>query len=99
MTAEMTHKDIMQLAESWKSIDRRLSRIETAIAGDDSHDVLGYRQRVKKIEVWKNVLENDTIPDIDRRINKIYYTAAGIGATVAVIGTFVGQILLKVLFG
>lgn len=99
MTAQMSHEDIIELTKSLKSVDERLSRIETAIAGDDSHDILGYRQRVKKIEVWKHCVENEKIPDINNRINRIYYMAAGIGATVAVVGTFLGQIVLEVLFG
>lgn len=96
MSSSMNNTEVIK---TMKSIDARLTRIETAIAGDDSHDILGYKQRVKEIEVWKHIVVTKKLPEIDQRIDKIYYYAAGIGATVAVIGTFLGQIIIKAMFG
>lgn len=95
----MNETQLAELVEQMKAIDCRLGRIESAISGDESHDILGYRQRVRKCEVWRHVMDSEILPAINKRIDRIYYTAAGIGATVSFVGVYIWQLVLKTIFG
>ena len=94
----MNETQLSELVEQMRVIDSRLGRIESAISGDESHDVLGYRQRVRKCELWRSKMDAETLPAINKRIDRIYYTAAGIGATVSFIGAYIWQLVLKLIF-